>query len=186
VPLATLADTTRDHEAAGREHYFRARAWIELGDERRGMEELADLIRRRPLSYYMQHAYSRLHQHDAELAQRALEAAMQHTAEQPFAFRWRAEFESEGFQRALQLMRISELDWAQAEIERLGLGSDFEPDLLWGLALLYERAGSANLSQKVVRGKLTDWLLRWPVGDWRKARSPCSMRAPSATRTLTG
>ena len=41
--------------------------------------------------------------------------------------------------------------------------------MLWGSRLLYARAGSAKLSHAVARGLLTDWLSRWPAGDWAKA-----------------
>jgi soluble lytic murein transglycosylase len=41
--------------------------------------------------------------------------------------------------------------------------------VLWGLALLYSRAGSAKDAHEIARGLLTDWLSRWPAGDWVKA-----------------
>jgi soluble lytic murein transglycosylase len=118
----------------------------------------------------MQHAYSRLWTADAARAEKALQAASTSTEQQPFAFRWRPQFDTPAFQRALQLMRVSEVDWAALEIATLAPeGEAIDPDLSWALALLYERAGSTNLSQKLVQGKLTDWLARWPVGGWRKA-----------------
>ncbi|HEX2731410.1 MAG TPA: transglycosylase SLT domain-containing protein [Polyangiaceae bacterium] len=170
MPQALEADKTRDQESLGRERYFRARAWIATGEKERGLAELAQLIQDHPLSYYMQLAYSWLVSLDPGRAETALAKVSSSTEQQPFAFRWRPEFETPGFQRALQLMRLSEVDWAALELAKLApTGDTLDPDLSWALALLYERAGSPNLAQKLVQGKLNDWLSRWPVGDWRKA-----------------
>lgn len=170
MAVARRADAARDHETAGRERYFRARAWIETGEQARGLDEYAALIRDCPLSYYMQHAYSRLLVADPQRAHRELDAAMLATQAQAFSFEWRPEFEQPAFKRALALLRVGEVDAAATEIETLGaVVEDAAPELLWAVALLYDRAGSANLAQKVLRGHLTDWLRRWPAGDWRKA-----------------
>lgn len=170
LTAARLADQSRDQESAGRERYFLARAFIETGESERGYGEFAALIAEHPLSYYMQHAYSRLWAKDAARAEKAVQTASVGTEQQPFAFRWRPQFDTPAFQRALQLMRVSEVEWAALEIATLApSGEAMDPDLSWALALLYERAGSTNLSQKLVQGKLTDWLARWPVGGWRKA-----------------
>ena len=48
-------------------------------------------------------------------------------------------------------------------------GEGTAPEVLWAVALLYDRAGSPNQAQQMMRGRLTDWLRRWPTGDWRKA-----------------
>lgn len=170
MAVARRADVSRDHETAGRERYFRARAWIETGETERGHDEFAALIRDCPLSYYMQHAYSRLLVADRERARRELENAMFATRSQAFSFEWRPEFEAPAFQRALALLRVGEVEAAATEIESMGAaGEDAAPELLWAVALLYDRAGSANMAQQMLRGRLTDWLRRWPAGDWRKA-----------------
>jgi soluble lytic murein transglycosylase len=41
--------------------------------------------------------------------------------------------------------------------------------VLWGVALLYARAGSARLSHALPRWQLHDWLERWPSGPWKQA-----------------
>src|SRR5690606_2647774 len=74
--LAKQADRTRDHEYAGRERYLLARAWLHLGEEERGLNEFESLIRERPLSYYMQHAFSRLHAVDPARAKLARDEAI--------------------------------------------------------------------------------------------------------------
>ncbi len=170
LSVAKRADTTREHEYAGRERYFLARAWIETGEVERGLAEYAALIRERPLSYYMQLAYSRLRAEDPARAKAALDEAWAATEAEPFAFQWRPEFEAPAFARALQLLRLGEVELAAAEVDGMGAaGEKAAPGLLWAVALLYDRAGSAHLSQQLLRGRLTDWLSRWPAGDWRKA-----------------
>jgi soluble lytic murein transglycosylase len=46
--------------------------------------------------------------------------------------------------------------------------SDAAPPVLWAIALLYARAGAAKLSHDLAMG-LSDWLGRWPAGDWSLA-----------------
>lgn len=184
MAAATRADQRRDHEVAGRERYFRARAWIETGEQDRGLDEYAALVRERPLSYYMQLAYSRLAAVDLNRARRELAAGVEQTIHQPFEFGWRPEFDAPAFERALQLLKVGEIELAAVEIESLGaVGETAAPELLWAVALLYERAGSTNLSQQLLRGRLTDWLGRWPVGDWRKAWELAFPRPHHATVT---
>ncbi len=170
IAVAKRADQQRDHEVAGRERYYLARAWIETGEKERGLDELAALIRDTPLSYYMQHAYSRLAEADPERAERALAAAKKLSEEQPFEFAWRPEFDTPAFQRAFALLRLGDVAAAAREIDSLGAAAEgAAPEVLWSVALLYDRAGSPNQAQQLMRGRLTDWLRRWPAGDWRKA-----------------
>lgn len=166
---AVNADQSRDHEWACRERYFLARAWIETGEKARGLDEFARIATLCPLSYYMQQAYSRLYAADEARATKLLEDVRQQTEQQPFGFSFRPEFATPAFGRALGLLRVGKVEWATREIESLGTLDNSSPELLWALALLYERGGSAHLSQQLTRGRLTDWLRRWPVGDWRKA-----------------
>jgi soluble lytic murein transglycosylase len=70
----------------------------------------------------------------------------------------------------MELLRAGEFDFANREVAALGLTkNDVAPAVLWGVALLYARAGSAKLSHAVARGLLSDWLQRWPAGDWTQA-----------------
>lgn len=164
-PRADREDRVRDHEYAGRERYFRARAWFQLGQVERSLAEFERLVTERPLSYYMLLALSRLEAVDAPRAERAFARAIAQTESAPFSFPHRPEFDGEVFQRALALARQGELDWAQRELESLS-GLD-QPELLWAIALSYGRAGAPDRAQALARGKLTDWLVRWPTADWR-------------------
>lgn len=168
--LAKQADRTRDHEFAGRERYLLARSWINAGEGERGYAEFEALIKERPLSYYMQHAYARLHEVDAVRADRARQEAIALAEAQPFRFQGRPEYQTPAFRRVLELVRQGQLDWAERELAALSSGeTSVAPEVLWGTALLFSRAGSAKMSHELARGRLTDWLNQWPVGQWRQA-----------------
>lgn len=170
VAAVAKNDSARGTETSGRERYFLARAWLESGDTERGYAELEAIVRELPLSYYMLHAWARLVEKDPFRAKRVLEEAEKKAATQPFSFEHQPEFDSEGFQRAMELLRQGELDLARREVEGLGIAKrGATPRLLWGLSLLYARAGSARDAHIIARGMLTDWLGRWPSGDWVKA-----------------
>lgn len=168
--LARGHDATRGSDFSGRERYFRARAWIETGEKARGEAELAAIIREMPLSYYMLEAYTHLMSLDPHLAQQARIAGMQRAEGQPFSFQYQSEFDTPGFVRAMELLRQGAINSAEREIGDLGIAKPGElPQVLWGVALLYARAGSAELSHAVTASLLTDWPGRWPAGDWVKA-----------------
>jgi soluble lytic murein transglycosylase len=38
--------------------------------------------------------------------------------------------------------------------------------LLWGIALLHDRAGDAHRAHQIARGRLSDWFAHYPAGDW--------------------
>lgn len=168
--LVTERDSARGTEFSGRERYFRARAWIETGDVDRGQQELAAIVKELPLSYYMLHAYSRLVDKDPFAARKLREEAAAQSAKDPFSFEHQPEFDSPGFKRALELLRQGDLESAKREVDALQIAKPgAAPQLLWGLALLYSKAGAAKDSHGVARGLLTDWLGRWPAGDWMRA-----------------
>jgi soluble lytic murein transglycosylase len=168
--LANQADRTRDHEYAGRERYLLARSLIKAGESERGLAQYEALIRERPLSYYMQHAYARLHAFEPERAQRVRSEALSSAEKEPFRFQRRPEFDTTDFARVVELLRLGQVDWAQRELDVLSKGEKtVASEVLWSTALLYARAGYAQMAHSLARGKLTDWLNQWPVGEWRQA-----------------
>jgi soluble lytic murein transglycosylase len=170
ITLATWADPTRAPEVAGRERYFRARAWIATGEEAPGFAEYEKLIFERPLSYYMLHAYTRLSAVAPERAKQALERGLERAQQTALSFEHRPEYQTPGFSRALQLLALGELGLAQAELLELGLGGpEAGPGALWGVALLYHRAGFSSLAHRMMRSLKADWLEHWPAGEWEKA-----------------
>lgn len=162
-------DVQRGQECSGRERYFEARAWIETGEVERGLAQYEQLIGELPLSYYMLNAYSRLYEREPARARRVLEAALERP-QPPFRISARPEFERPGFVRAVELLRQGDIDSARRELDALEvLGAKATPDVMWGVATLYARAGSARHSHALPRWQMVDWLERWPTGTWKDA-----------------
>src|SRR5690606_16157331 len=152
-------DSARGQEHSGRERYFLARALGEMKHESRALDEYEAIVAELPLSYYMLHAYSRLKQADPGRAERTLARAKKLSETQPFSFEHRAEFATPEFVRGMELLRQGELEPAREELAELGVWSgSANTKLLWGVALLYARAGAAKLSHTMTRGLLTDWM----------------------------
>lgn len=171
VALVRSKDSARGHEFSGRERYFLARARYELGKQEEALEEYASIVRELPLSYYMLHAYSRLDALDPERARASLEEGVRRATERPFSFAMRSEYRHPAFRRGMELLRVGDVARGRRELAALPRGDGDSPDasLLWGIALLYGRAGAAGPSHGIARGQLTDWFAHWPSGDWRKA-----------------
>jgi soluble lytic murein transglycosylase len=168
--VATAGELARGQEFAGRERYFRARAVAMLGDVDRSLAEYEAIVSELPLSYYMLHAYSRLYSADSARATRALETALARGQKDPFRFERGAALEYPGFVRALELLRVGDVEDAEREIDVLGAQrAETAPAVLWAVASLYARAGSAKLSHAVARSLLTEWVGRWPSGEWARA-----------------
>lgn len=163
-------DSVRGHEHSGRERYFLARARYETGRQAEALEQYADIIRELPLSYYMLHAYSRLSALDPERAKASLAEGVRRATERPFSFAMRSEYRLPEFQRGMELLRVGDVGRGRRELGAIPKGDGDAPDasLLWGIALLYGRAGAAGPSHGIARGQLTDWFAHWPSGDWRK------------------
>ena len=164
------ADAARGPELSGRERYFEARAELALGQRTAALATLETIVRELPLSYYMLHAYTRLRELAPERAERARQEALEH-ARSEVRPRPPEHLDGDpGFLRALELLRVSEIAPAVAELDALGLTRPGAgPELLWSVARLYAAAGAERLAHDVARRRLTDWLLRWPAGDWQEA-----------------
>jgi soluble lytic murein transglycosylase len=170
LSLAAPGDAQRGTERSGRERYFAARAWIEMGEVERGLAQYEALVAECPLSYYMLHAYSRLAERAPARAERAVALAIERAETLPFTLEARPEFDSPGFLRALELFRQSDIDDARRELDQNELTRSTAPtSVLWAEAILYARTGSARHSHAVPRWQLNDWLEHWPAGAWRRA-----------------
>ncbi len=162
-------DSARGHEHAGTERYFLAKVKQELGREEEALSEYESIVREVPLSYYMLHAYSRLMEADPARARAALEEGLRIAREETFQFPHRREYETDSFKRGLELLRVGERERGQEILGKLGLEEGAEDSLLWGMALLYDRAGDAHTAHSIARGRLSDWLSHYPAGDWQGA-----------------
>jgi soluble lytic murein transglycosylase len=170
VKVVGARDAERGGELAGREQYFFARGELRLGQRDRALERLERIVRELPLSYYMLHAYTRLLALDEARARRARDAALERARGDGRPRVPERLLEEPGMLRALELLRVGETPGAVTELESLGLlGPGAAPELLWAVARTYVRVGADKLAHDVVRQRLTDWLTRWPAGDWLEA-----------------
>ncbi|MFN2168903.1 MAG: transglycosylase SLT domain-containing protein, partial [Anaerolineae bacterium] len=174
--LARAAELARGREAgrgaeySGRERYFYARALMRTGELARGIEQLEQLVQEVPLSYYMLQAYTHVAHLDEARAARVLDSSLAQARDQGGLFERRPEFSLPGFVRAMELLRVGDLMRAQQEIDELGFSRrGTQPAILWGVAMLYDRAGATRLSHGIARWLLTDWLERYPDGIWQRA-----------------
>ncbi|HEY3497781.1 MAG TPA: lytic transglycosylase domain-containing protein [Polyangiaceae bacterium] len=163
-------DAARGGELAGRERYFQARAELALGQREQALLTFASIVRELPLSYYMLHAYGRLRALDTAMAEQARAAALEHARLEVLPKFPERMLADPAFGRAVELLRVGETDAAASELDALGLlAPGAGPELLWAVARLYARAGAEKLAHDVARRRLTDWLARWPAGEWLDA-----------------
>ncbi|HEY2409392.1 MAG TPA: transglycosylase SLT domain-containing protein [Polyangiaceae bacterium] len=162
--------SARAPDFAGRERYFHARALEALAEHERAKSEYQALIKDLPFSYYMLSAYTRLVAADPELARAALTQALESVPGEPVVITQRPEFSGPDFERALELFGVGDLDNGARELDALGLGDErARPELLWGLSLVYARAGAIKLSHAAARRALGASPEHWPAGDWLNA-----------------
>ncbi len=160
-------DSARGHEYSGTERYFLARARQELGQEEPALSEYESIVREVPLSYYMLHAYSRLLEADPARAKKALAEGLELAEESPFKFPHRPEYDTAAFKQGMELLLVGDVDEGKRVLDEVGLGEGSDDALLWGIALLYDRAGDAHTSHGIARGRLTDWFAHYPQGSWQ-------------------
>ena len=165
-----LLVATPEHAAARRADYFRARVAELAGDVDDAKRRYAALVADAPLDYYMLLAYARLRAIDDSLARSTLEAAVAREPAGPFLTRDHAELASPAFDRFVGLLEVGELDAARREAYAGGLTADgADPEVLWTVAWLYDRAGAPDLGHSFARGRLADYRAHWPAGRWRLA-----------------
>lgn len=163
-------DAARGFELAGRERFFHARALMQMGQRATGLDELEALVKNRPLSYYMLQAYSVLAREAPGRGDAAIAAAEADSLSLPFRIVAGAELSTPGFLRMMELLRVGEVDAALRELAALGFRNEgVASEILWGVALLYERAGVSRLSAELTRLRLGEMSGRWPFGQWAKA-----------------
>lgn len=170
--LAVLGEgeRSRGFDLSGREHFFRARALLALDKRKDALSELESLVKSTPLSYYMLQAYTWLELKEPGRAQAAVADAEAQASSEPFRIAGGSELDRPGFARMMELLRVGELDPAVRELDALGLRMEgIGSDILWGVALLYERAGFTKFSTALTRKRQAEVSRRWPVGQWAKA-----------------
>lgn len=172
VPLLDriVAATPDDRHwaTAGRAAYFRALAAgkaDEVDDEK---ARLAAIVDRYPLAYYMVLAYARLAALDAPLAARTVQEAEAREAEGPFPSRAHEVLASAPAVLAMRLLEVGDVDAARREFAASGaLADGVDPEVVWVIGALYNRAGAPEFGHAYARSRLTDYLAHYPKGRWR-------------------
>lgn len=158
----------RGGDFAGRERYFLARVQQETGEREQALSAYEQLISDVPLGYYVRAAYTALAAADTSRAARALERSAEQARREPPSMRRPPGPLEPGFQRALELASVGELDWVSAELSALSADAS-TPELLYNAAVLYARAGAIKLSSDAARSVMGKVPPRFPAGDWLPA-----------------
>ncbi len=158
----------RPYWAEGRPQYFLARAKLELGAEKDGLELLEGVVRDFPSAYFMVLAHARLAHHEPARAARAVQAAIAAEPAGHLVIPDHDELHRPGFLRAIELSRQGDGKRALAELEALGVrDKKAHPSLLWASAFLLARIDAHAESHGVLRGAPTLWKEHYPAGVWR-------------------
>ena len=159
---------------AGRSAYFVAIADLRTGHETEGKAALVKLIADEPLTFAAAMAYAELARRspaDAEVAKVALEAAFAtetSTATGTLIGDGRAETNSPGFSRAIELLIVGESDGFKRELGALGLTKESDANGTWLAASLLAQVGELRSAHAIARAR-TDWTRHFPAGKWRAA-----------------
>lgn len=163
-------------DLAGRARYWRGCVLNELerGDE--GRDAWTGVVREAPLSYYAQQAIVRLDEVD-EASARHARGLLGGRGDREIHFPWREELDSPAFIRAVELMRVGEVERAGRELTWLEAQASDDPDALeqlrWIHAALLDRAGAYPQAVHLTRRRLRAFMEAPPEGDhyarWRIA-----------------
>lgn len=165
-----LAPDDRHWASAGRATYFRARASAATGDTEDEKKRLVSIIQDHPLAYYMLLAYARLAVIDPALAQKTMKDAAARDEGSAFPSHPLPILESAGVLRGIRLLEVGEVEAARREFVAAGaLGDDTDPEMVWAIGAVYNKAGLPELGHAFSRGKPGEHLAHYPEGKWRLA-----------------
>lgn len=136
----------------GRARYWHAVALAACGSAAEAREELRWVLRRHPLTFFGLLAYGRLRAEDAAAARRLLDAALAGRRDPEPAQLELPDLpvlRTDGFRRALALLRLGLFDAAETEIEALRAGPGVPPAASTALSLLAERLGAYRLGRRL-------------------------------------
>jgi soluble lytic murein transglycosylase len=183
--LDRLLDQGLDGQAegeVGRTGYWRARTLEDAGRTAEAVQAYTRLIRRWPLGYHAQHALGRLEALDAEAAAQLRASLREDRTIGPLAFARRPELDTPAFRRAIELLRVGDVDLAMVELEHLGaLGEGADRGLLWLVGALLDRAGAHPQASRLARTRLAHFRRTFPAG---RARALWRIAYPRAFAPL--
>jgi soluble lytic murein transglycosylase len=165
-----IAHDDRAQGVGGRAAYYRARVADLGGAFEDAKDRYATLVEAEPLSYYMLLAYARLRVLDDGRARAARETAEAREPAGPLVGAAHPELDSPAFDRFRRLLEVGEIESARREVQDAGLlGDGADPEVLWAVAILFDRAGAPDVGHSFARGRLVDYRSHWPTGRWRQA-----------------
>lgn len=164
-----------DLYSRGRLHYFRARALEEARDLQKAQTAFEQVIRDYPKTYYSLLAFNRL----ASLAPQANSPGVCASTSElcdellptsrearpipiPSTLR-----NNPIFRRGIQMLSVGLVDLARAELNDLRAHYRNDPQTLWALASLLDRAGSYPLSHDMARRHIPGWMDEYPTQSTR-------------------
>jgi soluble lytic murein transglycosylase len=164
--------------AEGQAQYWLGRAYAKQKDLDEAAKWWEAAVTTYPMTYYAMLALNRLRETKPKRFAKVvagLKAAPDgFDPDAPaFAFQARAEYATDGFARAIDLLRLGLGEPAEHELRRLDLVPPGDkkrvddPDLiekLWAMAWLYDRAGRYATSHWPTRWHILDYRRQWPVG----------------------
>jgi soluble lytic murein transglycosylase len=154
--------------STGRAAYYRARVSQLAGDAGDAKTRYAAIVAEQPLAFYMLMAYARLRSLDDAAARAAVQAAVAREPPGPFLTSAHPELATPAFDRFARLLEVGEIDAARREASVGGLvGDGVDPEVVWTVAWLYDRAGAPELGHSFARSRLVDYRAHWPAGRWR-------------------
>ncbi|HEX3343319.1 MAG TPA: lytic transglycosylase domain-containing protein, partial [Polyangiaceae bacterium] len=166
--LLALSLDDRAWGSSGRALYYRARVAELAGDTGDAKSRYAALVADQPLAFYMLMAYARLRSLDPTAALAAVCAAVARESAGPFLTSAHAELATPAFERFTRLLEVGETEAARREASVAGLvGEGADPEVVWTVGWLYDRAGAPDLGHSFARSRLVDYRAHWPAGRWR-------------------
>ncbi|HTJ44182.1 MAG TPA: transglycosylase SLT domain-containing protein, partial [Kofleriaceae bacterium] len=167
-----------NYYAEGQAQYWIGRALASKNDSDGAIASYEDAIHTYPMSYYALLALNRIRELDAKKYDETIADIQKDPpgwdASQPsFTFAPRPEWQSEGFTRAMEFLRLGLGGETEGELRALKLtppedknrvDDPDEREKLWAIAFLYDRAGRYATSHWPTRWHILDYKRQWPVG----------------------
>jgi soluble lytic murein transglycosylase len=164
--IVQLFPDDRHWATQARAAYFRARVAAATGDADDARQRYLRIIDGYPLAFYMTEAYARVAQGDLALARRTLDAAVAREEPGELVTRAHDELARPAFVRGTRLLEVGEIEAARRELGSI-VGDSTDTEVLWTLALLYNRASAPEVGHAFARAKLTEYVAHYPAGRWR-------------------
>ncbi len=162
-----------DWWAEGQPQYWTGRAWAKLGDAKKALASYESVVKLYPLSYYSLLALNRLRESYPNDFARIV-GQIVGTPPDPlatFTFKNAEAFQSEGFRRGLEFLRLGLGERALTELQRAGFSppgdrkevtDPAQIEKLWAMAFLFDAARRYTQSHWVTRWHVLDYKRGWP------------------------